>query len=63
MAKEKIYTKAGYEALLSEMKALEEAPRWEPARKLGEAVESEGILRLQLPVGRPMPRKIELVIR
>jgi hypothetical protein len=45
------------------MKALEEAPRWEPARKLGEAVESEGILRLQLPAGRPMPRKIELVIR
>ncbi|MBR5820366.1 MAG: TonB-dependent receptor [Alistipes sp.] len=45
------------------LKALESSPRWEPARKLGEAVESEGILRLQLPAGRAMPPKIELVIR
>lgn len=44
-------------------KALGAAPRWEPARKAGEAVESSGILRLQLPVGKRMPRNIELVIR
>ena len=44
-------------------RALATAPRWEPARKAGEAVPSEGILRLQLPVGKRMPRNIELVIR
>lgn len=44
-------------------KALAGSPRWEPARKAGEAVESEGILRLQLPEGKRMPRNVELVIR
>ena len=45
------------------LKAIAKAPRWEPARKNGTPVESEGILRLQLPEGRPMPRRMELVIR
>lgn len=45
------------------LKAVAEAPRWEPARKGGEPVESEGVLRIQLPAGRPMPRRPELVIR
>ena len=45
------------------LKAVAKAPRWEPARKNGSPVESEGILRLQLPEGRRMPRRMELVIR
>lgn len=44
-------------------KALAEAPRWEPATKAGQPVAMEGTLRLQLPIGRRMPRQIELVIR
>ena len=45
------------------LKAVEEAPCWRPARKNGRAVESEGVLRIQLPEGKRMPRQIELVIR
>ena len=45
------------------LKALEEAPRWEPATKQGTPVESEGVVRLELPVGKRIPRQIELVIR
>lgn len=45
------------------LKAVEEAPRWRPARKNSRAVESEGVLRIQLPEGKRMPRQIELVIR
>lgn len=44
-------------------KVVEESPRWEPARKAGAAVESEGVLRIQLPEGRRLPRELELVIR
>lgn len=45
------------------LKALEEAPRWEPATKQGTPVESEGVVRLELPIGKRIPRQIELVIR
>ncbi len=45
------------------LKALAEAPHWEPATKNGRAVESHAILRIQLPKGRPMPRERELIIR
>ncbi len=45
------------------LKAVAETPRWEPARKEGIPVESEGVLRIQLPEGRRMPRRPELVIR
>lgn len=45
------------------LKAVAAAPRWEPARKEGAPVESEGVLRIQLPEGRRMPRRPELVIR
>ena len=45
------------------LKAVSEAPRWEPAMKNGQAVESEGVLRIQLPEGKPLPRHMELVIR
>ena len=45
------------------LKAVEEAPRWTPARKNGQAIASEGVLSIQLPEGRPMPRRVELVYR
>ena len=45
------------------LRALEIAPCWEPARKAGTAVESQGVLRLQLPEGRRMPRQVELIWR
>lgn len=44
-------------------KIVASSPRWEPASKAGQAVATEGILRLQLPEGRPMPRQLELVFR
>lgn len=43
------------------LKAVEEAPRWTPARKAGKPLASEGVLRIQLPEGRAMPRRVELV--
>lgn len=45
------------------LKALSEAPDWKPATKNGTPVESEGVLRIQLPEGKPMPRPVELVWR
>lgn len=45
------------------LKAVAEAPRWRPAHKNGVPVESEGVLRIQLPEGKRMPRPAELVIR
>lgn len=45
------------------LKALSEAPAWTPAMKNGTAVASEGILRIQLPVGKRIPRPVELIIR
>lgn len=45
------------------LKAVAESPRWRPAQKNGAPVESEGVLHIQLPEGKRMPRPIELVIR
>lgn len=45
------------------LKALTESPRWHPATKNGTPVASEGVLNIQLPAGKPMPHKIELVYR
>lgn len=45
------------------LKAVAEAPGWQPATKNGQPVESQGILRVELPAGKPMPRKTELVLR
>lgn len=45
------------------LKAIEEAPDWQPATKRGEAVASQGVLQVQLPVGKRMPRPFQLVIR
>ena len=44
------------------LKVLELAPRWEPASKEGRAVESEGVLRLQLPEGSHLPRERYVVV-
>jgi len=45
------------------LKAMAEAPRWTPATRDGGPIGSEGVLRIQLPAGREMPRPVELVIR
>lgn len=45
------------------LKAVEGAPDWIPAMKEGVPVASEGVLRIQLPEGKPMPRRMELVFR
>lgn len=45
------------------LQAIEEAPSWEPATKAGRPVASEGVLRIQLPAGKPMPREVEVVYR
>lgn len=45
------------------LKAVEGAPDWIPAMKNGQPVASEGVLRIQLPEGKRMPRPMELVIR
>ncbi len=45
------------------VKALEESPRWEPARKMGEAVSSTRLLNLTLPEGREMPLERYIIIR
>lgn len=45
------------------LKALSEAPAWQPARKNGAPVESEGVLRIQLPEGKALPKPVELVYR
>lgn len=45
------------------LKALEEAPLWQPALKAGTPVGSDGVLYVQLPAGKPMPRQVELIWR
>ncbi len=45
------------------LKSVEGAPKFTPAMKSGEPVASEGVLYVQLPEGRAMPRKPELVYR
>lgn len=45
------------------LKAMAEAPRWTPATRDGQPIPSEGVLRVQLPAGREMPRPVELVLR
>ncbi len=45
------------------LKAVEEAPDWHPAMKAGVPVVSEGVLRIQLPEGKLMPLRMELVLR
>jgi len=45
------------------VKAVEEAPRWSPATKDGEPVETEHVLRVQLPEGRRMPPERAVILR
>ena len=45
------------------LKALAEAPRWHPATKDDRAVASDGVLRIQLPEGKRLPRQVEMVWR
>ena len=44
-------------------KAMEEAPKWVPAQKDSQGVETDHILRITLPLGRKMPRERVLLIR
>ena len=43
------------------LKAIESAPAWRPAMKNGRPVASDGVVRIQLPEGKPMPRLPQLV--
>lgn len=45
------------------LKAVAEAPCWTPARKNGTPIETEHILRIQLPAGRRMPGEPYIRIR
>ena len=45
------------------LKAVADAPRWQPARKNGRPIETEGVLSIQLPEGKRIPRPVELVFR
>ena len=45
------------------LKAVAGAPRWQPALKNGRPIETEGVLSIQLPEGKRIPRPVELVIR
>lgn len=44
------------------LKAMEEAPRWQPALKDGEGVATDHVLRITLPEGRTLPREREIAI-
>ena len=45
-------------------KALADSPRWEPARKAGQTVTTDGhVLRLTLPEGREMPPERYIILR
>lgn len=45
------------------LRAIGEAPRWEPARKQGRPLATSGVVCIQLPEGKPLVRLPELVIR
>ncbi len=44
------------------LKVMEESPVWQPALRGDTPVESEGILTIQLPLGRSMPREKYIII-
>lgn len=44
------------------VKAVEEAPKWIPATKNGVPVETEHVLHVQLPEGRPMPPERAVIL-
>ena len=45
------------------LRVLQSLPKWQPATKQGKAVESEYVLRVQLPKGKAMPKEPYIVIR
>ena len=44
-------------------RAVAEAPRWTPAMRDGEAVESIHLVNIQLPVGKELPVEPGIIIR
>ena len=44
-------------------RAMEEGPKWRAAVKDGKGIESEHILRIMLPEGKPMPHERAILIR
>ena len=45
------------------LQVIETAPRWEPARKAGQAVDSHYLLVVQLPKGKPLPAEPYVILR
>lgn len=43
------------------LKAISDAPSWRPATKDGKPVASDGVLNIQLPQGKRIPRPVELI--
>ena len=44
-------------------KAIEEAPRWQPAMRDGKAIESLHLVNIQLPLGKELPKDPYVIIR
>ncbi len=44
------------------LKVMKQSPKWQPALRGDTPVESEGVLSLQLPLGRSMPRERYVII-
>lgn len=45
------------------LKAMEQAPAWQPATCNGLPVESGGVLHIELPEGKTLPHETELILR
>ena len=64
VAREKEVLESSDRRLLKRIRsALSEAPRWVPARKDGEGIATEHILRITLPIGSKMPHKWAVIRR
>lgn len=44
-------------------KAIESAPRWQPAMRDGKAIESLQLVNIQLPIGKELPKEPYVIIR
>ena len=44
-------------------KAIESAPRWQPAMRDGKAIESLQLVNIQLPLGKELPKDPYVIIR
>ena len=64
VAREKEVLESSDKRLLRRIRAaLSEAPRWVAARKDGEGITTQHILRITLPIGSKMPQKWAVIIR